>query len=437
MPTIPTPRPTSMQAPSSVDPNAAILAALRALVDAGAPQTPVVSGPRPPVMSASPRKPTVQPEGGEILGRTKTIIDLLSALPLGLLGDPSNPLETLNAAGPVAGKSLLKLGDKLKTIPTGPRPRLAVRGGLADDVERELRARLDIDDPPDRLRDLLEGHIRSSTDPAQRLPFTTADAKTGFYEDEFREALKDTSSYYERPTSVDQYLEAVDPHSGQQLLPRMGKNPHIFVDSAISERRANAMAKEVLEGMALQKEVTQTPFRGPEQIRLVKLLDDGYGAWNDSAKTLIVAQNADPRRTSAHEMRHAFQYDRPTAARKIDPNMWTTPYYGPGSVLSDYAEYRAHPREVDAFAAENIAELLGESKAVGQLMLPPEYLLEMARAYERGSATKMDALSRVPNYRPKYFGQQMMEYVRPKQLDLPLDQERLKSTILGIRSSKR
>lgn len=59
-------------------------------------------------------------ESGEPLGQAKTLLDLLSLTPLGLLGDPSNPLETLNAAGPVAGKSLLKLGGKLRTTPTGP-----------------------------------------------------------------------------------------------------------------------------------------------------------------------------------------------------------------------------------------------------------------------------------------------------------------------------
>lgn len=84
--------------------NAAILAVLRAIVDAGGPSAPVVSGARPPVMSAGPRKPTLQPEGGEILGRAKTIVDLLNALPLGLLGDAGQPLESLNAAGPMAWK---------------------------------------------------------------------------------------------------------------------------------------------------------------------------------------------------------------------------------------------------------------------------------------------------------------------------------------------
>lgn len=83
--------------------NEQILAALRAILAAGGPSKPVVSGPRPPVMSAGPRKPTLQPEGGEILGRAKTIIDLLNALPLGLLGDVSNPMENMDAAGPVAG----------------------------------------------------------------------------------------------------------------------------------------------------------------------------------------------------------------------------------------------------------------------------------------------------------------------------------------------
>lgn len=81
--------------------NEQILAALRAILAAGGPSKPVVSGPRPPSMSAGPRKPTLQPEGGEILGRAKTIVDLLNALPLGLLGDVGNPMENLDAAGPV------------------------------------------------------------------------------------------------------------------------------------------------------------------------------------------------------------------------------------------------------------------------------------------------------------------------------------------------
>jgi zeta-carotene desaturase len=50
------------------------LAGLRGIVDAGGPARPVVSGARPPSMSAGPRRPTLAPEGGEILGRAKTMM---------------------------------------------------------------------------------------------------------------------------------------------------------------------------------------------------------------------------------------------------------------------------------------------------------------------------------------------------------------------------
>jgi len=78
------------------------LATLRAIVDAGGPQQLVVSGARPPSLGG-PRRPVLAPEGGEILGRARTLMDLLNNTPLGWLGDSSDPLQNTNAAGPIAG----------------------------------------------------------------------------------------------------------------------------------------------------------------------------------------------------------------------------------------------------------------------------------------------------------------------------------------------
>lgn len=97
-----------------------IRAGLRGIVDAGGPTKPVVSGVRPPAMFAAPRKPTLAPEGGEILGRAKTVVDLLNATPLGLLGDVGNPLETADAAGPVLSGVKAMMGKRGAKVAADP-----------------------------------------------------------------------------------------------------------------------------------------------------------------------------------------------------------------------------------------------------------------------------------------------------------------------------
>lgn len=95
--------------PSSQD---AALRTLRAIVDAGGPQRPVTSGPRPGTIGRPSGLERPLPMGDEFLARVRTIGDLLNELGL-------SPLENATSGAAAAGSLPLKLGGAMKTIPIG------------------------------------------------------------------------------------------------------------------------------------------------------------------------------------------------------------------------------------------------------------------------------------------------------------------------------
>ena len=89
------------------DPNTASLAILRSIVDAGGPQTPVVSGRRSPSLGGA-RLADLPPENGEVLGRARTLPALLDSMNpardfTGTIGDPlSLATVPVGSVGPTA-----------------------------------------------------------------------------------------------------------------------------------------------------------------------------------------------------------------------------------------------------------------------------------------------------------------------------------------------
>ena len=169
-------------------------------------------------------------------------------------------------------------------------------------------------------------------------------------------------------------------------LPPMTDGPPVFVHPSVSEWEANDLMKAAQRGMDISREIAPTPYtKSPSTISIGP--DGGGGAWQNFNGELTINRGdspADTLRTGAHEMRHAWQYgDKAMATELIDPEIFRTPYV-PSEV--DYPGYRAHPQEVDAWAAGNVAGLIDESRQQGQGVLDPQYLLEMARAYERQNA---------------------------------------------------
>lgn len=81
-----------------------ILAQLRTLVDAGAPQKPVVSGPRSGTISKPGPFDRPMPFGDELLARARTLPQLLNESPLGLLGDASDPVSMASGPPGIPGK---------------------------------------------------------------------------------------------------------------------------------------------------------------------------------------------------------------------------------------------------------------------------------------------------------------------------------------------
>jgi hypothetical protein len=86
--------------------NDELLAQLRAMVEAGAPQTPVKShGPAPGSIGAPSGINRPMPISDEPLAEGNDFMSLINRTPLGLLGDAGNPLE---AVGPIGGPGRFK-----------------------------------------------------------------------------------------------------------------------------------------------------------------------------------------------------------------------------------------------------------------------------------------------------------------------------------------
>ena len=171
-----------------------------------------------------------------------------------------------------------------------------------------------------------------------------------------------------------------------RVLPPMTDDPPVFVHPSVSEWEANDLMKAAQRGMDISREIAPTPHaKAPSTISIGP--GGGGGAWRNYTGELTINRGerpADALRTGAHEMRHVWQDgSRTDAMALIDPQMFSTPY---PDAMFDYPAYRAHPKEVDAWAAGNVAELIDTSRQQGQGVLDPQYLLEMARAYERQNA---------------------------------------------------
>lgn len=298
-------------------------------------------------------------------------------------------------------KDLVAAGDKNK-IAAGvadllrqrkrPAPMVITQGRMPDAVRWEMPS---ADDMAPTTDDLAQ-HL-TSTLPDWRLkplPFSIEDSRAGFMENARAEgldrAIRTVRPPYETAAREARYEFLRDnqiPSYGNDVklpLPPMTDGPPVFVHPSVSEWEANDLMKAAQRGMDISREIAPTPHtKSPSTISMGP--DGGGGAWQNFNGELTINRGGEPGdalRTGAHEMRHAWQYGDKAGANLIDAEMFS-PYV---QAAVDYPGYRAHPSEVDAWATGNIAELIDTSRSQGQGVLDPQYLLEMARAYERRNA---------------------------------------------------
>lgn len=177
--------------------------------------------------------------------------------------------------------------------------------------------------------------------------------------------------------SFDKDLFSVKPG----YLPNEGR-PHLYASQGIPEWRATEHAQAALEELKrLQGIWGDSAPALPETITMIPK----GGLWKDSTRDMEIGmKNTVP--IAAHEFRHAWQKDNTPEMAKDYP--WFPTF--------QYAKYRSHPREVDAYGIQQAENFIGRSERVGQPTFDRDIIYELSKLRQTNLGDALTQRNEIP-----------------------------------------